>query len=131
VTSRGLVEFLLDRIAGDQAVARAAFWTVDGREVGDWHWSNAGDAVFVDDSEHPVACGPGKRLMHQPFASHIGRWDPERVVRERAAKRQVVEHASGSRASQGMGTWMRPSTAASPMSVRQWAPTNRIRATRS
>jgi len=95
VTGRGLVEFLLARITEDEAAARAAFRTVDGRDVGGWYWSNAGDAVFVDDSEQVVACGPWQQLMHQPSAHHIARWDPERVVAECAAKRRVIELARG------------------------------------
>ena len=87
-----MVEFLLARISEDEATARAAFRRVDGREVGGWYWSNAGDAVFVDDSELVVACGPWQQLMHQPSAHHIARWAPERVVTECAAKRRVVEH---------------------------------------
>ena len=71
---------------------------MDGREVGGWYWSNAGDAVFVDDSEHPVACGPWKQSTHQPFAHHIARWDPERVLAECAVKRQVVEREGPSSA---------------------------------
>jgi hypothetical protein len=92
VSRRGLVEFLLARIAEDEAAARAAFWPVDGREVGGWYWSNAGDAVFVDDSAHPVACGPWQQGTHPPFAHHIARWDPERVLAECTVKRQVVKH---------------------------------------
>jgi Family of unknown function (DUF6221) len=92
VTRRGLVEFLLARISEDEAAARSAFRLVDGREIGGWYWSGAGDAVFVDDSELPVACGPWQQLMDQPSAHHIVRWDPERVVTECAARRRVVEH---------------------------------------
>jgi hypothetical protein len=95
VTRRDLADFLLARISEDEAVARAAFRLVGEREVGGWYWSNAGDAVFVDDTEHVVAGGPWQQLMHQPFAHHIARWDPERVLGECAAKRRVVEHEQG------------------------------------
>ena len=92
MTRRGLADFVLARISEDEAVARAAFRLVDERQVGGWYWSNAGDAVFVDDTELVVACGPVQELMDQPFAHHIVRWDPERVVAECAAKRRVVEY---------------------------------------
>ncbi len=92
---RRLVEFVLARIAEDEAAARAAFQLVDQHEIGGWYWSDAGDAVFVDDTDRAVACGPWQQLMHQPSAHHIVRWDPERVVVECAVKRRLVEHARG------------------------------------
>ncbi len=94
----GLVAFLLARIAEDEAAARAAFRPVGDSEVGGWYWSGAGDAVFVDDTEHPVACGPWQQGMHQPFAHHMVRWDPERVLAECAAKRWIVEHGQSTSA---------------------------------
>jgi hypothetical protein len=87
----GLPDFLLARIAEDEATARAAFHVVGGERVGGWYWSNAGDAVFLDRTPDPVACGPWQQLMHQPFAHHMVRWDPERVVAECDAKRTVVQ----------------------------------------
>jgi hypothetical protein len=90
-----LVEFLLARISEDETAARAAFQIVDGRDVGGWYWSNAGNAVFVDDSDQAVACGPWQQLMHQRSAHHMVRWDPERVVAECVAKRRVVERQRG------------------------------------
>ena len=89
-------EFLLARIAEDEAVAQASFQQVGDREVGGWYWSNAGDAVFLDDTPEPVACGPWQRLMHQPSARHIARWDPERVVAECDAKRRIIQRAAAS-----------------------------------
>ncbi|MGY1843008.1 DUF6221 family protein [Modestobacter sp. SYSU DS0875] len=87
----GLCDFLLARIAEDEAAAYAAFQSVGEHQVGGWYWSNAGDAVFLDHTANPVACGPWQQLMHQPSAHHIVRWDPERVVAECDAKRRVVE----------------------------------------
>ncbi|QXG76286.1 hypothetical protein KUM42_01540 [Modestobacter sp. L9-4] len=86
-----LCDFLLARIAEDAATARAAFHPVGEERVGGWYWSGAGDAVFVDRTSEPVACGPWQQLMHQPFAQHMVRWDPERVVAECLARRGVVE----------------------------------------
>ncbi|MCZ2821311.1 DUF6221 family protein [Modestobacter sp. VKM Ac-2977] len=86
-------DFLLARIAEDEAVARAAFQQVKERVVGGWYWSDAGDAVFLDDTPTPVACGPWKQPMHQPSAQHMVRWDPERVLAECLAKRRIVESA--------------------------------------
>ena len=87
----GLRDFLLARIAEDEARARAAFQLVGEEQVGGWYWSDAGDAVFLDRTPDPVACGPWQQLMHQPFAHHMVRWDPERVIAECDAKRKVVE----------------------------------------
>lgn len=97
-------DFLLARIAEDEAVARAAFQQVQGRAVGGWYWEGAGDAVFLDDSLTPVACGAWKQPMHQPSARHMVRWDPKRVLAECLAKRRIVESAQRAiRARDGSG----------------------------
>ena len=88
-----IVDFLLARVAEDETVARAAFQEVGDRKVGGWYWSDAGDAIFLDHTPDPVACGPWKRLMHQPSAHHIARWDPERVVAECETKRRIIQRA--------------------------------------
>ena len=84
-------DFLIARITEDEAAARAAFQLVGDRQTGGWYWSGAGDAVFLDDTSDPVACGPWQQAMHRPSADHVVRWDPERVVAECVAKRRVVE----------------------------------------
>ena len=89
-----LPDFLLARIAEDEAAARAAFQPVEEQQVGGWYWSNAGDAVLLDRTPDPVACGPWEQLMHQPSAHHVVRWDPERVVAECDAKRRLVDECT-------------------------------------
>ncbi|MGY1812039.1 DUF6221 family protein [Blastococcus sp. SYSU D00820] len=92
----GLTAFMLARIAEDEQAARAAVRVVAGREVAGWYWSGAGDAVFLDGTSEPVACGPWRQPMDQPAAHHIARWDPERVLAECAARRLLVESAAAS-----------------------------------
>ena len=86
----GSCEFLSARIAEDEATARAAFHLVEGQSSGGWYWDGAGDAVFLDHTADPVACGPWQQGVHQPSAHHVVRWDPERVVAECAAERRTV-----------------------------------------
>jgi hypothetical protein len=86
-----LAAFVLARIADDEATARAAVRTTEAGDVPGWYWSNAGDAVFLDETDVPVACGPWKQAMHQPTAQHIVRWDPARVMAECEAKRRAVQ----------------------------------------
>jgi hypothetical protein len=63
-----LTEFLLTRIAEDEAVARAAEQTWDSDRDGGW-W---------------VGCDPDTQ-------AHIARHDPARVLTECEAKRAIVE----------------------------------------
>ncbi len=85
-----LPAFLLARIGEDESTARAAVTIIDSRETAGWYWSDAGDAVFLDGTSVPVACGPWKQLMNQPSARHIVRNDPERVLAECDAKRRIL-----------------------------------------
>lgn len=85
-----LTEFVLARIAEDEAVARAAGssgedlrWWVDGpaKESGKW-WIYS----------------TGEKFAHEHTAHHIARHDPARVLAECEAKRQMVwlsEHGCG------------------------------------
>lgn len=86
-----LPAFLLARIAEDESTARAAVKVVDSRETAGWYWSDAGDAVFLDGTSVPIACGPWKQLMDQPSARHIVRNDPERVLADCDAKRRILD----------------------------------------
>ncbi|SFK38350.1 DUF6221 family protein [Geodermatophilus ruber] len=85
-----LPAFLLARITEDESAARAAVKVIDSRETAGWYWSGAGDAVFLDGTSVPVACGPWKQLMDQASARHIVRNDPERVLAECDAKRRIL-----------------------------------------
>jgi len=91
-----LIEFLLARIADDEAYARNAFGDHND-VVPEWSeiWSGAvnigGNAVD----------GPELLLTNDSQVSrHIERWDPARVLAECEAKRRIVEElreAFGSR----------------------------------
>ena len=96
MSGKELAEFVLARLADDEATARAAVRTTEGGDVAGWYWSNAGDAVFLDGTELPVACGPWRQPMHQPTGQHIVRWDPDRVMVECEAKRRAVETLTSS-----------------------------------
>src|SRR5690606_27233505 len=73
-----IVEFLLARIAEDEATAFAAAagpWEADGHEVlGEVHDSPIVDYIYEPDT-----------------AAHIARHDPKRVLAERAALRAIIE----------------------------------------
>jgi hypothetical protein len=74
-----LAEFLLARIAEDEADAQAAMpgpWTLDGGTVMAGHPTNEVVDWAYDEN------GP-----------HIARWDPARVLAECEAKREIVEQA--------------------------------------
>jgi hypothetical protein len=113
-----LTEFLLARIAEDEAVARAAEpgpWVVGTTTEPVWapgrgeHW---GERVFTREQEYPqtvtvrgthVASKSERPRMiadmargylnslHEPTSEHIARHDPARVLAECEAKRRIVE----------------------------------------
>lgn len=80
-----IIEFLLQRIAEDEAVAkRAAFgWGAD--------W----ESTAPDDAEWSVVKAEGKSEMlgceDVDVINHIARHDPARVLRECAAKRAIMD----------------------------------------
>jgi hypothetical protein len=97
-----LTEFLLARIAEDQAVAERAF-EYGSRE---WHLGEFGEEVLWWPPEPHVAETErrhGMRVVSDQWrgetigsdgkskAPHIVRWDPARVLAECEAKRQIVE----------------------------------------
>ena len=94
-----LTEFLLARIAEDEAVARAAI----ERDGDHWATESLGhDGSRINgtvDKGNPRAYSGSPELwddegalgMHDETAAHIVRWDPARVLRECAAKRAIVE----------------------------------------
>lgn len=87
-----LTEFLLARIAEDEADARAAstghVWTWD-----DDHETLSSDAqtqfgrecIIDTEGANPPGPAPG---------AHIARWDPDRVLAECEAKRRIMEDAT-------------------------------------
>lgn len=125
-----ITEFLLARIAEDEAAARASSGSTVEGQVGSWTLAPGGDewAAHEGDLEVEVlvALRPGlplpPRVMEgkwsqlaywetydansgtfttvMPVAQHIARHDPARVLRECAAKRELVdawhdEHGGG------------------------------------
>lgn len=101
-----LVEFLLARLADDEAVARAA--TTGPWAVNDDH---APTALTAADRTHPVA---GPRWDVTVFQSsgdayHIARWHPERVLAEVEAKRRIVTevHRRAGDARPDVGDWQK------------------------
>ena len=90
-----IVEFLLARIAEDEAVARSV---IDGDfSEGHWRWDSHRlqpyRSALVNDRDSVVL--PPKNDDVYPSASvavHIARHDPARVLAECAAKRAIVGH---------------------------------------
>jgi hypothetical protein len=88
-----LAEFLLARIAEDEAAARAATkgeWTAVGTQFPDEE-SDAAEMIrgYVD--VFPDGPGITGEEMAGPDAWHVARWDPARVLAECDAKRRIVE----------------------------------------
>lgn len=101
-----LTEFLLARIAEDEAAAEAApgrVWTsydkdsVAGASVYDEQWVLLYPQIYDHDkalSSEPGATGPKYiELARDDLVAHIARWDPARVLAECEAKRRVIERA--------------------------------------
>lgn len=112
----GLTDFLLARIAEDEAVAQAATtgpWRWDGAFEGDpgyaTQWGHEGpDLVSAATSEHAGIEGPADVVLMswghdadglsvtRQDGDHIARHDPARVLAECEAKRRIVEmHCEG------------------------------------
>jgi hypothetical protein len=107
--SMTITEFLLARIAEDEAAARAATlgeWWYDPTKVNS---VDRGEAVFAGQRGlHAVtiaSTGPADDPASMADAAHIARHDPARVLAECEAKRRIVE-----REESGMRTqWRRRS----------------------
>jgi hypothetical protein len=95
-----LVEFLLARIAEDEAVARAAIGTAAfSRQTGRWSFENVHDSfgaipiVFAvtDAGAKTQAANMEAAWEREERGTHIARWDPARILAECEAKRRIVE----------------------------------------
>ncbi|MBA8801718.1 hypothetical protein FB382_000009 [Nocardioides ginsengisegetis] len=75
-----LTEFLLDRIAEDESVAREAHY--DGQR-----WVPEEEAVVAADRD----LDPLLYLDRKRDARHAANWSPARVLAECEAKRQIIE----------------------------------------
>ncbi len=82
---RSLADFLLARIAEDEAAARAAL-TWQRADPAD-RWTEA-DGALYDGQGHNMA-----GFVGDDVAPHIARWDPARVLAECEAKRRFVRNA--------------------------------------
>ncbi|MDJ0405865.1 DUF6221 family protein [Rhodococcus erythropolis] len=101
----GIVEFLEARIAEDEAVAQDA-----GARAMEWRSSNGsvagGGKPYVDDwsEDEPLTQYGGEVTIvydegwpEDVEAEHIARQDPDRILREVAAKRKIInDHRVGS-----------------------------------
>jgi hypothetical protein len=82
-----LATWLLDRIAEDEAVARAARLSNGQWEFVGEHWPNPSLVREWGADVTPV----GKSSLDWDRHAHIARHDPARVLAECAAKRRIVE----------------------------------------
>jgi hypothetical protein len=99
-----LIAFVTARLDEDEAAAYKAagglYRGADGRFGGRPHWSALGHGIVADAADPDwgvVDLGPC--IDDDALAEHIARHDPARVLREVAAKRQLMEEIS-SRSSQ-------------------------------
>lgn len=77
-----LAEFLLSRIAEDEAAARDAAFDDDR-----WRQSETDPLRVRTKLSHNTVA----RAEFDDHAAHITRWDPERVLAECEAKRRIIE----------------------------------------
>lgn len=111
----GIVEFLEARIAEDEAVAQDA-----GARALEWRSSNGsvsgGGKPYVDDwsEDEPLTQYDGEVTIvydegwpEDVEAAHIARYDPARVLREVAVKRELVAREGSDRCQGHPKPWMR------------------------
>lgn len=91
-----LTDFLLARIAEDEAVARFCCAGFGAR----WRVTENGQTMVEDETGSEVIHYDGARNLSD--VDHIARHDPARVLAECAAKRQVVQDARDMTADSGM-----------------------------
>lgn len=92
-----ITDFLLKRIAEDEAVARAAidpFVLIENNARQDWEEPD--DGVWVAEGGGPCVNGESITIYdggghHRAHAQHIARWDPKRALAECVAKRAIVD----------------------------------------
>jgi len=98
-----IVEFLLQRIAEDEAVARAAIGTAAfSEQTGRWKAVDVPDEYgarpYVMAVSASEACTQVANMEaaweRDERAAHIARYDPARVLAECAAKRRIVEECA-------------------------------------
>lgn len=96
-----LTEFLLARIAEDEAAARAATGAaVFSHQTGSWQFETVSgpgyesSIVFAvtDSGAKTQAADLTAAWEGQERGEHIARWDPARVLAECEAKRRIVSH---------------------------------------
>lgn len=99
-----LAEFLLERIAEDEAIARAAIGTAAfQRQTGHWSFEDVPAKYGVTPIVFAVADGGGKTQVanlamaweRNERGAHIARFDPARILAECDAKRRIIELHSG------------------------------------
>lgn len=92
-----LVEFLLARVAEDEAVARAATVTPWWYDPSKFNSVDHEESVFAGERGPGAitvcSTGPCDDLESMADANHIARHDPTRVLAECKAKRQLIANA--------------------------------------
>jgi hypothetical protein len=93
--SAAIVDFLLARIAEDEAVANRCARLAPIKEPKDWMWQQSDRNPLLVEVVQPWGVSTPLAQVHS-FASqaaHIARWQPVRVLAECEAKRRIVQRA--------------------------------------
>lgn len=85
-----LADFLLARIAEDEADARLAVECFEGAGSPSWSLSADGEDVV-----NGIPTGVAELWGPREVGQHIARWDPPRVLADCEAKRRIVELLGG------------------------------------
>jgi hypothetical protein len=88
-----LTDFLLARIAEDEAMAKAAIEPHETDDAGHWEFV---EYPYEGGSPHPrgtLDAGTSGYDPGLPWSDLVNRYDPARVLAECEAKRQIVERA--------------------------------------
>lgn len=100
-----LVEFLLAQIAEDEAVARAAIpgtYSPNADEDGSWRMIEVDhEGIWPEPASKPTS--EWGHLADEPWALHIERHAPARVLAECKARRRIVEELVA--ADRAAATW--------------------------
>lgn len=88
-----LVVFLRARLDEDQQAAEAAAWCDDGAKWSVWRGKERYENPFVitDALDTGITAVRSESADTESVAEHMARWDPERVLADIDAKRQLIE----------------------------------------
>lgn len=112
-----LTDFLLARIAEDEAVAREAIpgtYSPNADDDGSWQMIEVDhEGIWPEPLSKPTS--EWGHLASEPWAVHVERHDPARVLAECEVKRRIVERAQ--RASQAFAQSINPTTSGVAMTL--------------